>query len=131
MLVKKIIQPTKHGTEIHAHVMMDQQMLMVSFYIIRIFKIYKYIFKKIIKGDILFLGASESISKYIRVSYKTNMDTMVQYLTSRPYWHLKKPELIISVTGGAKLNLKQRLKETFCKSLVKAATTTSNIINLN
>ena len=73
------------------------------------------------------MGASESISKYIRVSYKTNMETMVQYLTSKSYWHLKKPELIISVTGGAKLNLKQRLKDTFCKSLVKAATTTSNI----
>ena len=79
------------------------------------------------KGDILFLGASESVSKYIRVSYKTNMETMVQYLTSKSYWHLKKPELIISVTGGAKLNLKQRLKDTFCKSLVKAATTTSKI----
>ena len=63
--------------------------------------------------------------KYIRVSYKTDISTMITLLTSRKQWNMKKPELIISVTGGAKLTLKNELKEMFCKGLVKAATTTS------
>jgi hypothetical protein len=59
------------------------------------------------------------------VSYKTDISTMISLLTARKKWNMKKPELIISVTGGAKLNLKAKLEETFCKGLVKAATTTS------
>ena len=39
---------------------------------------------------------------------------------------MKKADLIISVTGGANLILKDQLKESFCKGLVKAATATSN-----
>jgi len=50
---------------------------------------------------------------------------MISLLTDRKKWNIKKPELIISVTGGAKLNLNSELKETFCKGIVKAATTTS------
>ncbi len=47
-------------------------------------------------------------------------------------WKLKSPQLIISVTGGAtQLSLKQRLKETFAKSMVKAATTTSKYQTLD
>ncbi len=59
------------------------------------------------------------------MSYKTDISTMISLLTARKKWNMKKPELIISVTGGAKLNLKAKLEETFCKGLVKAATTTS------
>ena len=61
----------------------------------------------------------------MRVSYKTDLETVITLLTSKHYWHLKKPELIISVTGGANLNLHPLLKDTFCKGLVKVATTTS------
>jgi hypothetical protein len=44
-------------------------------------------------------------------------------------WNLKKPKLLISVTGGAgRLPIRNRLKETFSKSLVKVATTTSEKI---
>ena len=53
------------------------------------------------------------------------MDTMVRFLDET--WKLKKPKLLISVTGGANVVIKQRLKESFCKSLVKAATATSKI----
>ena len=59
------------------------------------------------------------------MSYKTDISTMIAFLTDRKKWNIKKPELIISVTGGARLNLKSKLKETFCKGIVKAATTTS------
>ncbi len=41
---------------------------------------------------------------------------------------MKKPELVISVTGGAKLKINNKLKETFCKGILKAATTTSKTI---
>lgn len=41
-------------------------------------------------------------------------------------WKLDKPNLIISVTGGAQFfQLKQRLRDVFRKGLVKAATSTS------
>ena len=53
------------------------------------------------------------------------MSTMITLLTSKYLWNLKPPELIISVTGGANISLEQDLKQTFCKNLVKAATTTS------
>jgi hypothetical protein len=43
-------------------------------------------------------------------------------------WNLKKPKLLISVTGGAgRLPVEERFKETFGKSLAKVATTTSNL----
>lgn len=60
------------------------------------------------------------------------METMIKLLFSKYHWHIKEPKLIISVTGGAKLNLKERLKETFCKGLVRAATTTGqfNILEI-
>jgi hypothetical protein len=56
------------------------------------------------------------------------MDAVRNLLFSESYWSLKKPSLIISVTGGAKLNLKTQLKESFCKGLVKVATTTNALI---
>ena len=52
------------------------------------------------------------------------METIRDFLINGD-WKLKHPSLIISVTGGAELSLKPRLKETFCKNLVKAATATS------
>jgi hypothetical protein len=75
-------------------------------------------------GEIVFQGYEDSPAKYIRASYKTDMDTMWLFLQKT--WNLKKPKLLISVTGGAtKLPIRNRLKETFSKSLVKVATTTS------
>ena len=42
------------------------------------------------------------------------------------FWKLEKPNLIISVTGGAQnYTLKPRLRDVFRKGLVKAATSTS------
>jgi hypothetical protein len=63
------------------------------------------------------------IIKYIRASYKTEMKTMTSFMFDK--WKLKKPKLLISVTGGAKVSLNQRLKDSFSKSLVKVAATTS------
>ncbi len=42
-------------------------------------------------------------------------------------WKLKKPNLVISVTGGAqKLNIDPKLRNIFCDGVVKAAYSTSN-----
>lgn len=57
------------------------------------------------------------------------MNVIWDLLFLEQYWHLKKPNLIISVTGGAEnLSLNSTLKDTFSKGLVKVATTTNAII---
>ena len=66
------------------------------------------------------------ILKYMRLSFRTKMDTVIKLLMDKNKWNLKQPKLIISVTGGAKCVLQPRLKETFCKGLVKVATTTQS-----
>ena len=67
-----------------------------------------------------------TLLKYMRLSFRTGMDKVIPLLTNKDKWNLKQPKLIISVTGGAKCVLNPRLKETFCKSLVKVATTTQS-----
>lgn len=77
-------------------------------------------------GEIKFMGSNEIVAKYIRVHFKTEMNTILKLLYEN--WGLRKPRLIISVTGGAKITLKPRLRETFSKGLVKVATTTNALI---
>jgi transient receptor potential cation channel subfamily M protein 2 len=79
-------------------------------------------------GEIIFPGGDDRLAKYARVSNHTDMQTIWTLLFSGEYWNMKKPELIISVTGGAKLKLAHSLKETFCKGLVKVARNTSKEI---
>ncbi len=67
--------------------------------------------------------------KYIKIHYQTEINSIIDYLFEKPqYWRLPKPKLIISVTGGAKINLKPRIKDSFSKGLVKVATTTNALI---
>lgn len=66
--------------------------------------------------------------QYARVHYKTHASSIISFLFDQTYWNLPKPKLIISVTGGAKMNLKPRLKDRFSKGLVKVATTTNALI---
>jgi hypothetical protein len=57
------------------------------------------------------------------------MDKMMDFLFKQDGWDLRRPELIISVTGGAKtLKLKKKVREKFEEGLVKAATNTSNLL---
>ena len=79
-------------------------------------------------GNISFIGASEVISQYMRVHYKTDMNSILKFLFAKAYWSLPEPKLIISVTGGAKINIKPHLKVAFSKGLVKVATTTNALI---
>ena len=59
----------------------------------------------------------------MRVSHDTEASRIMDLMLQR--WSLEVPNLVISVTGGAKsFVLKPRLKEVFRRGLVKAAKTT-------
>ncbi|KAK2839691.1 hypothetical protein Q5P01_013431 [Channa striata] len=74
-------------------------------------------------GDISFGGVGQKTSKYARVSADTRPDVLYHLLTKQ--WKLSPPNLLISVTGGAKnFYLKARLKKMFQRGLIKVAQTT-------
>jgi hypothetical protein len=63
-------------------------------------------------------------SQFIRLALKTEPDKIVQFM--REGWRLPTPDLIISITGGAKrFELPARLRKAFQLGLVSAAATTS------
>lgn len=50
---------------------------------------------------------------------------MIEYLYSEEGWNLPKPQLILSVTGGAQnFTISNRMKKAFKRGLIKAAATT-------
>lgn len=74
-------------------------------------------------GDIVFTDLSQKVGKYVRVSQDTPSSVIYQLMTQ--HWGLDVPNLLISVTGGAKnFNMKLRLKSIFRRGLVKVAQTT-------
>ncbi|XP_077947295.1 transient receptor potential cation channel subfamily M member 2-like [Gasterosteus aculeatus] len=74
-------------------------------------------------GDISFGGSGQKTGKYARVFTDTKPEILYQLLTEQ--WNLSPPNLLISVTGGAKnFYLKPRLKSMFHRGLIKVAQTT-------
>uniref|UniRef100_A0A667XU13 Transient receptor potential cation channel, subfamily M, member 2 n=1 Tax=Myripristis murdjan TaxID=586833 RepID=A0A667XU13_9TELE len=74
-------------------------------------------------GDISFDGVGQKTGKYVRVSTDTRPEVLYQLLTE--HWNLTPPNLLISVTGGAKnFYLKAHLKNMFHRGLIKVAHTT-------
>lgn len=75
-------------------------------------------------GEIQFRGfslESTNPAPYIRVSEKTKVEKL--WTLVHDYWDLKTPDLIISITGGAKsFSMNKRLKDSFTRGLVTAAT---------
>ncbi|XP_041034139.1 transient receptor potential cation channel subfamily M member 1-like [Carcharodon carcharias] len=68
-------------------------------------------------------GGHASKAMYIRVSYDTKPDLLLQLMTSE--WELELPKLLISVHGGLQnFELQPKLKQVFGKGLIKAAMTT-------
>ena len=55
-------------------------------------------------GELWFQGSNESVAKYVRVSHRTDQNIMWKLLFSQEYWNMRRPELIISVTGSATLD---------------------------
>uniref|UniRef100_A0A8C6DTH7 Transient receptor potential cation channel subfamily M member 2 n=1 Tax=Moschus moschiferus TaxID=68415 RepID=A0A8C6DTH7_MOSMO len=73
-------------------------------------------------GDIVFTGLGQKVGKYVRLSQDTPSSLIYQLMTQQ--WGLDAPNLLISVTGGAKdFNMKPRLKSVFRRGLVKVAQT--------
>ncbi len=67
---------------------------------------------------------SARLPQYIRLSLDTRAETVVRFM--REGWSLPRPDLIISVTGGAKnFHMSTRLRKIFQRGLVAAAITTS------
>ncbi|XP_062287944.1 transient receptor potential cation channel subfamily M member 2 isoform X1 [Scomber scombrus] len=74
-------------------------------------------------GDINFGGLGQKTGKYARVSTDTSPEILYELLTEQ--WKLSPPNLLISVTGGAKnFYLKAGLKNMFHRGLIKVAQTT-------
>ncbi|XP_059865742.1 transient receptor potential cation channel subfamily M member 2 [Delphinus delphis] len=74
-------------------------------------------------GDIIFTGLGQKVGKYVRLSQDTPSSLIYHLMTQ--HWGLDVPNLLISVTGGAKdFNMKPRLKSVFRRGLVKVAQTT-------
>ncbi|XP_052830098.1 transient receptor potential cation channel subfamily M member 2 [Octopus bimaculoides] len=74
-------------------------------------------------GEVEFRGLGQKIGKFVRVDHKTPMETIIKLITAQ--WNLSLPNLLISVTGGAKnFQMKPRLKEVFRRGLVKVARST-------
>ncbi|CAF1368298.1 unnamed protein product [Rotaria sordida] len=68
--------------------------------------------------------ATSRLSQYIRLSLETNAETVVKFMQIG--WDLPKPDLIISITGGAKsFDMSARLKKIFQSGLVSVAITTN------
>lgn len=77
-------------------------------------------------GEIDFLGQGRQTKRvpYVRISHDTDVQLILKLMLER--WDLEIPNLVISVTGGAKsFVLKPRLKEVFRRGLIKAAKSTS------
>ncbi|KAM9305156.1 transient receptor potential cation channel subfamily M member 8 [Gastrophryne carolinensis] len=71
-------------------------------------------------GDIQFEAFGRK-GKYIRLSRDTTPETLYELMTK--YWQLKTPNLIISVTGGAKnFSLKPRMRKIFSRLIYIAQT---------
>uniref|UniRef100_A0A670JDG5 Transient receptor potential cation channel subfamily M member 2 n=1 Tax=Podarcis muralis TaxID=64176 RepID=A0A670JDG5_PODMU len=74
-------------------------------------------------GDLSFTTVGQKTGKFVRVSSNTPPSVIYQLMTQ--HWGLDIPNLLISVTGGAKnFNMKLRLKNIFRRGLVKVAQTT-------
>ena len=79
------------------------------------------------KFDELRLDSNARLSQYIRLNLDTNADVVVKFMLQG--WGLPTPDLIISVTGGAKhCDMSARLRKVFQRGLVAAAVTTSKKI---
>lgn len=75
-------------------------------------------------GEMRFADKNDQISKYIRIHYKTEIDEIIKLLFDKPYWRMKHPKLIISVTGGAQVTVSELVRNILCRGLVKAASST-------
>ncbi|XP_061181480.1 transient receptor potential cation channel subfamily M member 2-like [Saccostrea echinata] len=74
-------------------------------------------------GELEFVGYEDIQRKYIRIDTETNMRDVLHLLLN--VWDMKKPNLLISVTGGTEnFRMKSKLKDIFRRGMIKASTST-------
>jgi transient receptor potential cation channel subfamily M protein 8 len=72
------------------------------------------------------VDSNTRLSQYIRLALQTDAEKVVEFMQKG--WGLATPDLIISVTGGAKhCDMSARLRKIFQRGLVAAAVTTSKL----
>ena len=79
----------------------------------------------------LYLKGHNEVSpaKYVKVSGATDVDKLFKLLTSKSYWkNLKKPKMLISVSGGTRIDVSSEFKKKFCQGLYKATKTTGSFL---
>lgn len=64
--------------------------------------------------------------KYLRLSFQTQLEKTIEFMFNENGWNLKKPKLILSVTGGAKLSLDADYKDRFRKGIFKVVSNARN-----
>jgi hypothetical protein len=70
------------------------------------------------------LDSNTRLSYYIRLALNTTPDKIITLI--KDGWHLPSPNLIISITGGAKnFHMSPKLRKNFQQGLIEAAVTTS------
>ena len=67
--------------------------------------------------------------QYVRVDHQTQPEQLWKLM--KKHWKLPRPKMLISVTGGAKLSLKPRLKQSFKEGLINVATSTGEHLLLS
>jgi hypothetical protein len=73
------------------------------------------------------VDSNSRLSYYIRLALNTPSDKIVTFM--KDGWELSPPNLIISITGGAKsFHMSPKLRKTFQQGLVQAAVTTSTLL---
>jgi hypothetical protein len=108
--------------------------LSFSFSLIKIFDTTKYCRDDeltneygLMKFDDDELDSNTRLSSYVRLALNTPSDKIVTFM--KDGWELSPPNLIISITGGAKsFHMSPKLRKTFQQGLVQAAVTTSTLL---
>jgi hypothetical protein len=73
------------------------------------------------------IDLNSHLSYYIRLGLNTSIDKIIRLI--KDGWNLSSPNLIISITGGAKqFHMSPKLTKIFQQGLIEAAVTTSKII---
>ncbi|XP_062389614.1 transient receptor potential cation channel subfamily M member 2-like [Sardina pilchardus] len=74
-------------------------------------------------GEINFGGHNQNMAQYVRVSSGTSPNVLYDLITK--CWKLRPPNLLISVTGGAKnFNMRTHLNQKFRRGLIKVTQST-------
>ncbi len=83
-------------------------------------------------GKIKFPGLNSRLTEYACVKNDENFTNIIDFMHDRDKWNLRKPQLILGVTGGTRtFVMPNRMKKAFKRGLVKAAESTDSWVITN